>query len=158
MPQTNSVVLAVRKYFADQAYFNKLQLRWYFGLIGLVGLYFCSTNLIIVLSVAVHFPPAFWFNLFSVLWGLLVSAGFLYFASTLPAYLRSDKVRFLKVSINGLFGTGFVWGAADYISGVRSLGLFGLLVFLPLELILWGYLHENIIRLSEVKRRISSKP
>ncbi len=130
-------------------HFSKLQLRWYFGFIGVVGLLYCSVDLFSVMAARpIFFTPAFIINLSSLVWGLVVSAGFIYFACTLHVYLRSDKVRILKICVNVLFGIGFVWGAVNYISGVNSLGLRGLFILLPLELFLWWYLYRGITRLS----------
>lgn len=131
-------------------YFNKPQLRWYLGFIGVVGLIYCSIDLLGAMTARPIFSTsASIINLFSLLWGWVVSAGFIYFTCTLPTYLRSDKVRSLKICINVLFGIGFVWGVVNYISGVNSLGLRGLFILFPLELFLWWYLYRNITRLSK---------
>lgn len=122
--------------------------RLYFVFVGLVSLY--STGLFGFVSgtksvVAVSFGALAPNVGLSVT--LIVGVVFLYFAYTLPTYLRSDKVWVLKSFIIISAVTSITVNVANDISEAGSFGLG--VVFLLLELVVLWYIYQNIDRLSK---------
>lgn len=131
-----------KKYFEHE---TVKSFRLYFGLAGFVGLYSYATSL---WGVATGTTTSVT-TLLSELFGLLASAGFIYFTYTLPTYLRSGNMWILKAFISTLFGVSIVWNVFGDISGTDTLGLWGLLISLPLGLFFWWYFYQTIDRLSK---------
>lgn len=128
-----------KKYFEHE---TVKSLQWYFGIVGFGGLYYQGTALWNAVAASASAT-----TLLNLLWGLVVSAGFVYFTYTLPIYLHSNKVHILKNCIHILFGVSLVGDIIGNISGGTSLGW---LQFVPVlvGLFIWWYLYQSVSRLS----------
>ena len=131
-----------KKYFEHETVNS---LRWYFGLAGFFGLYSYATSLWSAVR-GTTIPIS---DLLGTLFGLLASAGFIYFTYTLPTYLHTKNVWILKSFISILIVVSIVWNVFGDISGAGPLGYWGILISLALGLFFWWYLFKTVNRLSK---------